>query len=80
MKSPLEVERGLYVPSPSLRGRGLKYAHLLINDCGLWSPSLRGRGLKSMSEYEEEDIKLWSPSLRGRGLKSTVVTITNIMD
>ena len=46
--------------------------HIVIS--AVWSPSLRGRGLKSMTEYEEEDIKL-SPSLRGRGLKYKAVNV-----
>ena len=42
----LSVPASAVIASPSLRGRGLKYAAMEAFNAGLASPSLRGRGLK----------------------------------
>ncbi len=60
--------RGQAVPSPSVRGRGLKPpgSKIIVTQNG--SPSVRGRGLK-LAYNRAGNKGIGSPSVRGRGLK-----------
>ena len=56
------------MPSPPVRGRGLKPRKAQTPPAAAWSPPVRGRGLKQ-DDFRQIRSEVRSPPVRGRGLK-----------